>query len=155
MRVIDPGHVYDLNWLDGKPEDTYYIDDDSECTEQEPHSENRLIFVKREGEKYPGNANHHPGTTSQEVLRALIARIKYVDAQQHHSYNELVLHCMREAIEWLEARAAQLVNRDFFVRMEMSRLGVFIEDLPVCTVCHHILLEGAPHQHGAVKVEVV
>lgn len=56
MKVIDPGHVYDLRSLDGE-------------------QLNRLVFVKREGPSYPGNVGHYPGTTMQEVLRALIDRL--------------------------------------------------------------------------------
>lgn len=39
------------------------------------------MFVKREGEHFPGNVGHYPGTTMQEVLRVLIDRAKYVNSQ--------------------------------------------------------------------------
>lgn len=52
MRVVDPGHVYDLVSLDGG-------------------QVHRLTFVKRLGERYPGNVGFpHAGTNMQEVLRA-------------------------------------------------------------------------------------
>jgi hypothetical protein len=69
MRVMDPGHWYELALLDALP--------------------NRLgletlRFVKRVGDKFPGNQlPAYAGTTTQEVLRALIDRTKYVDAQEH------------------------------------------------------------------------
>ncbi len=44
MKIVDLGHEYTLDSLDG------------EC-------ENRVIFVKREGDGYPGNTGCHPGTT--------------------------------------------------------------------------------------------
>jgi hypothetical protein len=48
MKVIDPGHYYELNVLDGDlPLPAY------------------LRFVKREGPGYPGNKDHYPGTTCQ------------------------------------------------------------------------------------------
>lgn len=60
MTVIDPGHEYLMDSLDGE-------------------QTNRLVFVKRQGVKYPGNVGAHPGTTMQEVLRALLERLKYVN----------------------------------------------------------------------------
>jgi hypothetical protein len=59
MKVLEAGHKYELLSLDGG----------------EPQI---LTFVKREGEGYPGNVGHHPGTTLQEVLRAEIDRGMYV-----------------------------------------------------------------------------
>lgn len=63
MKVIDPGHVYELAHLDGQ------------------HVE-RLVFVKREGDGYPGNFGHHEGTNLQEVLRALIDRVEYLNRHE-------------------------------------------------------------------------
>lgn len=62
MKVIDPGHHYGLAVLDG-----------------EPNGSESLLFVKRQGEKYPGNTFHHHGTTLQEVLRACCERLRYVN----------------------------------------------------------------------------
>ena len=66
MKVLDPGHDYALNVLDGL------------LGEFE-----RLTFVKRDNppEKYPGNNSAHPGTTIQEVCRVLIERLRYVNGQ--------------------------------------------------------------------------
>jgi hypothetical protein len=62
MKVIDEDHKFDLATLDG----------------YEPI---RLTFVKRNNppDKYPGNKDAYPGTTTQEVLRALINRSLYVN----------------------------------------------------------------------------
>lgn len=44
----------------------------------------------------------------QEVLRALIDRIRYVNAQKFDQNNLLVLLCLRAAFNALEERAATL-----------------------------------------------
>lgn len=92
MKVLDPGHDYLLDPLDGE-------------------QVNRLIFVKREGERYPGNVGHHPGTNIQEVLRALIERGRYVNRQQPCAETEAVVGMLTTAIMLLEHRAARLHGR--------------------------------------------
>lgn len=126
MRVIDPGHQYFLSQLD-QPETTY--------------AEQILTFVKREGEGYPGNGSSYPGTTTQEVLRALIDRIKYVDKQIHDERNDQILYHLRGAIFELEMRAAERHGRvlptfNFYT----------IEMVPVCEKCGHIGCEGGCHE---------
>lgn len=63
MKVIDPGHKYELSTLDG---------DDSPVV---------LTFVKRVGANYPGNESAYAGTTLQETLRACLDRLAYLDRQ--------------------------------------------------------------------------
>lgn len=136
MKVIDPGHVYELKWLDGEPD----VQSRS-CTEE--CSQNRLTFVKREGAGYPGNVGHHPGTTIQEVLRALIDRVNYLDNQIPHSANQSVITKLREAIGHLEFRAAARHGRD--LQPFLMRMGQHIEDLPTCPKCLHIGCSGSCH----------
>lgn len=76
MKVLDQGHKYQLDTLDGK----------------EPEI---LTFVKREGDKYPGNVGSYSGTTTQEVLRVLIDRTKYVDKQIPARENGLIIVCLQ------------------------------------------------------------
>lgn len=87
IQVLDPGHEYLLNSLDGE-------------------QENRLVFVKREGEKYPGNIGSHPGTTMQEVLRALIDRATYVNNQIPFEETQRAILYMKLVIYYLEVRAS-------------------------------------------------
>lgn len=94
MRVIDPGHHYMLNVLDG----------------EKPIF---LRFVKRVGPKFPGNDSAYSGTTMQEVIRVLIDRLEYVDNQSPHIYNKFVLGLMRSCIWWLEKRAFERHNITF------------------------------------------
>lgn len=119
MRVIDPGHSYALTHLDGNLEEL-------------------LTFVKREGDLYPGNYGSHPGTNIQEVLRALIDRMKYVDAQLPHQWNPIVIAHLRDALRLLEARAEQRHGRDPDKLDCRARIGGEIETLAFCRVCGHI-----------------
>ncbi len=113
MIVLDPGHDFVLSNLDGQ-------------------SQSRLTFVKREGERFPGNFGHHPGTTSQEVVRALINRAQYVQRQIPCWQTRLSVHLMRAVIWLYEHRAARTHGRRWFRRLR----GV--ELLPTCIACGHI-----------------
>lgn len=124
MDVIDPGHVYTLRCLDDQGLEPALM----------------LRFVKREGPGYPGNVGHHGGTTTQEVLRALIDRTKYVNNQIPSPYNKEVLHYLRSAIFELELRAAKRHRRTLNIS-DISK----IEDEPYCEKCGHIGCKGDCH----------
>lgn len=124
MEVIDPGHVYTLRCLDDQGLEPALM----------------LRFVKREGPGYPGNVGHHGGTTTQEVLRALIDRTKYVDNQIHDDRNDELLFHLRSGIFALEMRAAARHGRVLFVH----DIGN-IEDAPYCEKCGHIGCDGRCH----------
>jgi hypothetical protein len=100
--------------------------------------ENRLIFVKREGEKYPGNVGHHPGTQIQEVCRALIDRLSYVQGQEPHGANLAAIRHLRMVMYHLELRAARRHGRTFAEFTDDP-----IELFPTCPKCGHIGCEGA------------
>ena len=112
MKILDPGHLYKLNYLD-------------DTNTQE------LRFVKREGDGYPGNIGHYPGTNIQEVLRVLIDRTKYLDNQIPNYENQGVIQCLRRALWCLEVRAARRHKRKFKGSKE-------IELQPFCSKCGHI-----------------
>jgi hypothetical protein len=127
MKTIDPGHHFKLDSLDGEIHQT-------------------LQFVKRVGENYPGNESpSYPGTTSQEVLRALIARTLYVDKQQPDPRNPIAISGLRMALRLWEERAAE--KRGEHKRFLAYVDGVWdhgpeyehIEDFPTCTTCGHIV----------------
>jgi|HubBroStandDraft_6_1064221.scaffolds.fasta_scaffold826884_2 hypothetical protein len=137
MKVLDPGHRYSLATLDRSdwPED----------------ANPQLIFVKRIGDNYPGNEPPgHEGTTTQEVIRALINRTKYVDNQIHSDHNNFVIHHLREALFHLEHRAAQVRKEwsAFYEATKEARMLMHfpetkaklqaIEDIPICDTCGHI-----------------
>jgi len=122
MRTIDPGHHYHLRSLDGE-EGAYET----------------LQFVKREGEGYPGNVGTNVGTTTQEVLRALIDRCNYVNNQIPCLENVLVNQYLRLSIYALESRAALRHGRE--LKLTDQELAA-IESLPTCSKCNHIGCEG-------------
>lgn len=115
MRVLDPGHEYLLGSLDGG----------------EPV---RLTFVKREGEGYPGNVGHHPGTTIQEVCRALIERLEYVNRQIPCEEDTEAVGHLRDVIWLLEGRAAHRHGRLWPGDVAKGD----IEHYAVCPECGHI-----------------
>lgn len=132
MKILDPGHVYELEWLDGDPKSFQERDSDQQPLE-EFGAQNQLIFVKREGDNYPGNVGSHPGTNLQEVLRALIDRVKYLHNQVPDIRNPLVLDHLRLTMFFLEARAAERHGRQL-PHFKMNE----IELQPTCIDCGHI-----------------
>lgn len=130
MRIIDPGHCYELDTLDQ--------------VDGWPERFDRVRFVKRVGARYPGNEPPaHPGTTSQEVIRALIDRAKYVDKQEEHPENTSVIKALRSALYWLEYRAAKVRDElgEFLHAVDLAgapHRWVPIELMPTCDRCGHI-----------------
>lgn len=96
MNIFDAGHRYALSNLDALPWE--------QPTQQ-------LYFVKREGEKFPGNVGKHHGTTSQEVLRALIDRAAYVNGQIPCWQTRLSILLMGLCVWLYEQRAARRHGR--------------------------------------------
>jgi hypothetical protein len=97
-----------------------------------------LRFVKRQGPRYPGNRSHYPGTNCQEVIRALIDRVKHLDSQVADPRNQPIIHHLREALWLFESRAAQRYGR------VLPPLDEFdcIEGEPTCSGCAHIRCSG-------------
>lgn len=122
MITEDPGHSYILDELDGIS------------------GLNHLLFVKRDypPEKYPGNIGHHPGTTIQEVMRAIIARLKYVNQQIPSAFDEIAIEHARSIIICLEKRNAFKKGRTLDLNILLSDN---IEDIYVCRNCGHIICE--------------
>ena len=126
MKVLDSGHVYELDQLDNHPL---------------ANNPTVLVFVKREGPGFPGNVGHYTGTNCQEVLRALIDRVKYLNNQIPDVRNQFILNDLRHAIWMFEQRAAERHGRDWGIGDNLNR----IEELPTCPKCRHIGCEGQCH----------
>jgi hypothetical protein len=133
MRVIEEGHVFDLDNLDAKVGET---------------RTQSLTFVKRSDPpgKYPFNVGSHPGTTNQEVYRAAIMRHGYLMRQaeatediQSVCMNGRCIRNLRELILWHEERAARRHGRQFKLSAEEFNI---IEKLPTCSKCGHIFCQG-------------
>jgi hypothetical protein len=123
VKVHDPGHVYELENLD---------DPDNKFPRVV------LCFVKREGDGYPGNVGSHPGTNIQEVLRALIDRVHYLNNQVADTSNLMVIDDLRHALRALELRAARRHSR------QPPEFQFDLETQPFCSHCGHI---GCSTQH--------
>lgn len=85
MEVIEAGHVYALAHLE------------SEGSEL-------LTFIRRSSRAIQ-HPTEHPGTNTQEVLRALIDRTKYLDNIIDAIENDDALYHLRMALLCYEARA--------------------------------------------------
>lgn len=116
MTIIDPGHKFLIKNLDVR----------NNVLHQE------LTFVKRAGPNYPGNNDAYPGTTLQEVFRACIERLMYLNKQKYHKYNRLVIKLLRICIYLLERRAAYNHRRKFYWYISN------IELCDTCYKCNHI-----------------
>lgn len=121
MQVVDPGHEYLLDALDGG-------------------EQQRLVFVKREGRNYPGNVGYHPGLLTQEVLRALIDRCKYMNAQGSCAETNVIISALQTALLAFEVRAARCRG----VAIDLPGLDN-IEQIPTCPKCGHIQCDPARH----------
>ncbi len=140
MKAYDPGHAYELDCIS--------LSSGRLCSHKQC-----LTFVKRIGDKYPGNDGcAYDGPTTQEVLRALIDRLGYVNSQKYSDYNGSVISMLRESIVLLELRAAdELVAESTgddlrsaaarFDRILDLDCESAIELVPACAVCGHIMCE--------------
>lgn len=114
MKILDPGHTYELDILDGNDD----------------FGGNVLQFVKREGENFSGNVGKYPGTTTQEVLRACIDRSKYVNGQKSCAENEIVISLLEAALFLLENRAAR--NHGHFLKVDSMKDFLSMKKCPKC-----------------------
>lgn len=116
IHTIDAGHCYLLPSLDGDLRE-------------------RLTFVKRcdlrNPERYPGNLNAYPGTTLQAVMRALIARIEYLQGQIPCGQNRAITFLLRLSIWLLELRAARRHGRGYWHGL------TFASRSRMCPLCGH------------------
>lgn len=133
MRVIDPGHDYELTKydLEGASDwDRFMIQ--------------RVTFMKRVGGNYPGNVDPHPGTNLQECWRMEIHRLQHLDQQKPHPANAAIISMLRQAIYLLEDRAATNHGRKF------EPADGPIELLPTCPKCGHIGCDNTcrPHENS-------
>jgi hypothetical protein len=130
VRELDEGHKYALRQIGSDEEQV-------------------LTFLKRNGGPVQRD-EEYPGTLTQEVIRALIARTKYLDALLPCRENVYALAGLRQALYWYEVRAFQRheqgLNRvnaahadgEFPIPFEMHH----IEDLPVRADDLHIDADG-------------
>jgi hypothetical protein len=121
MQVVDPGHEYILHALDGG----------------EPQ---RLLFVKREGHNYPGNVGVHPGLLTQEVVRVLLDRCKYMNAQGSCAETDIIISSLETVLMMFEVRAARCRGTS----IDLPHSADLADD-PTCPTCGHIQCDQSRH----------
>jgi hypothetical protein len=114
MKIIDPGHEYLLEGVGKNAQDQ------------------RVVFVKNQGAKYPGNTGYHSGVITQELLRVCIDRTKYLNNQGSCLETEMALAALRQALAWYEVRAARC--RGTHIEAEHA---ADIDRMPTCPICGH------------------
>lgn len=97
MKVIEPGHIYELSSLDGELKQL-------------------LTFVNRE-------ENKHPGTQTQDVLRCLINRTQHCDMCLRWEYNDKIIYHLRMALAYHEARALLRKTEKGLIEPENIEIG--------------------------------
>lgn len=102
MKILERGHIYQLQQLDFGPNDPDVI----------------LRFVNRE----PGT--EHGGTQTQEVIRALIDRTQHCDRCLRWEGNDLIIHHLRMALALHEARAILRKTEKGSLNPEMIKIGL-------------------------------
>lgn len=132
MKCLDPGHSYIL--------DSYSPNGATKYTDG-----NRLDFIKKIGDGFPGNRGQEQiGTNCQEVLRAVIDRVSYLreqaikleDADSVEDDDAILLH-LRSSLLIFETRAARVKGEPF------PSISQPIESLLTCSICGHVY----PHIH--------
>ena len=116
MNIIEPGHVYDVDWLDVAPgrQDVLYTT--ASLDDPVLHG-NRLIFVNRE------KGHEHAGTISQEVLRVLIDRTQHCDRCLRWAGNDQIVYHLRMALVLHEARALERKTEKGIIHPERYMTG--------------------------------
>jgi hypothetical protein len=80
MKIVIPGHLYELDHLDGEAKE-------------------KLQFVDRD------HGRDAEGTFNQEVLRVLIDRVKFLNSEKTWEGNAQILYHLRMALVLHETRA--------------------------------------------------
>ena len=94
MKVLDPGHCYELNLVDGGPPQTIQFID----KRPEGAGSQRLITAV-------------DGTTNEEVLAMLIDRMYWLQNLASCRENSIVITKLEECLMWLNKRTADRIAR--------------------------------------------
>lgn len=125
MKVIDPGHTYEVEVYDGIG------------------GSELITFMKRQGPGFPGNTSAYPGTNCQEVLRVLIDRLKYLDGQIPCDDNKRAITDLRRCLLEFERRAAIRHGSDDLYPVHLWDVDeVPVELADTCRVCGHLIIAG-------------
>lgn len=120
MRVIDNGHIYELDEVDHDGTDLRDVQ--------------QIRFVRRRdgrGELLP-ESQREPGILTQEILRVAIDRTLYLYAEDPCDEDTEIVKHLRAALVLYESRAA---------RRNIEKVSK-PEEKEVCPKCHHMLCFG-------------
>lgn len=116
MTTLDPGHKYLLPSLDGiAPQTLTFV---KRCDIRNPH-------------RFPGNTNSYPGTTIQNVLRALLKRLRYLQRQVWCVENVIIIYAIRVSLWLMEFRASRRHGKLYLHSLP------FAEKAQMCPLCFH------------------
>lgn len=115
MRIIEPGHVYAMANVDGDGEQAVW-------------------FVRRRDERAELLPVFTPGVLSQELLRVLIDRVRYLNDEDPCDEDVRIIANLRDCLRLFEARA----SRRTIEKMPMPEMA------EACPICHHLL---CAHRH--------
>jgi len=98
MKIIEPGHVYQLKIMDddGYHDPAYKMPSDLSSIEHD-----LLVFLNRE------EGHEHRGYQTQDVICALIDRTQHCDACLRWAGNDAIVFHLRMALALHECRAIQ------------------------------------------------
>ena len=127
MRVIDPGHIYEVQNVDG---------DGSQ----------RIEFVRRRDDEAVvlDQTSRREGILTQELLRVAIDRTLYLNAEGPCHENIEIIDCLRRALSLYESRAAR----------RTVEKHPMIERADVCEVCQHLLCSHRGEGKGVKEVDM-
>jgi hypothetical protein len=112
MKHVEAGHVYDVENVDGT-------------------GTQRIRFVRRRDADANKLDRFEPGILAQELLRVLIDRTLYLNAEAPCVEDVEIVEKLRDCLRLYEARAA---------RRSIERVPM-IERAPTCDECGHIRCE--------------
>lgn len=112
MRIVEPGHVYEVQNVDGPGSQTIH-------------------FVRRRDDEATvlPEAERAPGILTQELLRVAIDRTLYLNAEGPCAENVEIVENLRRALSLYESRAAR----------RTIEKNPMIERTDVCEICQHVL----------------
>lgn len=127
MRVVEPGHVYEVQNVDGD-------------------GVQRIEFVRRRDDEAVvlAQAERRQGILTQELLRVAIDRTLYLNAEGPCAENVEIIDCLRRALSLYESRAAR----------RTVEKHAMIERADVCEVCQHMLCTHRGEGRGVKEIDM-
>jgi hypothetical protein len=100
MKIIKPGHLYELDSFDGtNPQQLQFIEKENKTT--------FIEFYNGEGYNRDELVTVQDGTTNEEVIKVLIDRLQGLSKALPSRETSIAITKLEEALMWLEARIAR------------------------------------------------